>query len=440
MDKLLRLNRSRTAVWAFGGLLFLFLFLLNCLTPYVADDYVYMFSFADKTRLDSLGAVLQSMYVHCFCMNGRVVSHFFGQLFMLFPKPVFGAVNAFVYTTLMYLLYRLCVMDGKENLLLFLALCAAFWYFLPAFGQVCLWQIGSVNYLWALLWGLIYLSPFVFRFYYGRELLTKAWQKILFCLFSLPFGMYTEITSFIGLLLAASLLLLCPLMKKGGLRCWLWLPVVIGLAGFGIMLMMPAELSAKTGAMTLGTLLDNFLRSTVMLRDHCLPLLLAWAVAFVLGLYAKLPPERLALSLALAAGAVAANYMLIVAQYYEERCMCTTVLLLTAAVGLLADGLSGARFRVPRACAGAVLAVVFLFSLVSGCGDILRTWLDFRYRETVIAEYKAAGETELVLDRIWPSTEYSAFYGLRDLADDTPDTWPNSSMAKYYGVDSILGR
>ena len=61
MDKLLRLNRSRTAVWAFGGLLFLFLFLLNCLTPYVADDYVYMFSFADKTRLDSLGAVLQSM-------------------------------------------------------------------------------------------------------------------------------------------------------------------------------------------------------------------------------------------------------------------------------------------------------------------------------------------------------------------------------------------
>ena len=120
--------------------------------------------------------------------------------------------------------------------------------------------------------------------------------------------------------------------------------------------------------------------------------------------------------------------------------MCTTVLLLTAAVGLLADGLSGARFRVPRACAAAVLAVVFLFSLVSGCGDILRTWLDFRYRETVIAEYKAAGETELVLDRIWPSTEYSAFYGLRDLADDTPDTWPNSSMAKYYGVDSILGR
>lgn len=440
MDKLVRLNRSRRAVLAAAGAVFLFLLVLNLLTPYVADDYVYMFSFHDKSRLDSLWAVFQSMYDHCFCMNGRVVSHFFGQLFMLFPKPVFDMVNAFAYAVVMYLLYRLCVMGREDNLLLFLAVCAAFWYFLPAFGQVCLWQIGSVNYLWALLWGLIYLAPFLCRFYHGRELLPRLWQKVLFCLFALPFGMYTEITSFIGIFVAVLLLLLCPLLKKGKIRCWLWLPVVIGLAGFGIMLMMPAELSAKTGSLTLSILLDNFMRSTTMLRGHCLPLLLAWAVALVLGLYEKLPPERLVLSLVLAAGAVAANYMLIVAQYYEERCLCTTVLLLIAATGLLAGGLCGTRFRVPCACAGAVLAVVFLLSLAQGAADIVQNHLDFRYRETVIAEYKAAGETDLVLDRVWPSTKYSVFYGLRDLADDTPDTWPNSSMAKYYGVDSILGR
>ncbi len=441
MDRLLRLNRSRRAVLAAAGAIFVCLLVLNLLTPYVADDYVYLFSLRkDHPPLTGLWSVAESMYYHCFYMNGRVVSHFFGQLFMLFPKPVFDAVNALVYAGAMYLLYRVCRMDGEDNLLLFLAVCAAFWTFLPAFGQVCLWQIGSVNYLWALLWGLIYLLPFLHRFWSGGEPLPRLWQKVLFCLFALPFGMYTEITSFIAILTAAALLLLCPPMKKGTLRCWLWIPIAVGLAGFAIMLMMPAELGAKTGSLTLGVLLDNFLRSTAMLRDHCLPLLLAWAAAFVLGLYAKLPPERLILSLVLACAAVAANYMLIVAQYYAERCLCTTVLLLVAACGLLAAGLLRTRFRIPCACAGAVLAAVFLLSFALGSADILRCHLDFRAREQTIAEYKAAGETDLVLDRIQPDTPYSAFYDLRDLATDTADTWPNSSMARYYGVDSILGR
>lgn len=440
MDKLAKLNRSRGSVLVACGLVFLFLLALNWMTPYVADDYVYLYSFDNGARITDLPKLAQSMYVHCFCMNGRVVSHGLDQFFMIFPKPVFNVVNALVYAGLMYLIHRIAGFGGKGSLLLFAAICAGFWYCLPVLGQVCLWQTGSANYLWALMGLLVYLCPFLRRFLHGREPLPHLWQKLLFCGFAFLFGMYSEVPSFIGMLLAVLLLAAAAVMKKARPVSWLWLCVALAAAGFAVMMMMPAEVNAKLGGLTLSDLILNFSRSTTMLRTYCLPILLVWAVSFILGLYAKLPPERLVLSLLLAVAAVAANYMLIVAAYYPERCLCTTVMLLVTACAVLIAALCDGRFQIPCACGGAILAVVFLFSLVLGTIDIQRCYSAARYREQVIRDSRDSGVMDVVVDRVYPSTPYSPFYDLRDVATDTTDTWPNSSMAKYYGVNSILGR
>lgn len=440
MPKLLRLNRSRNAVRAFCVLVFVFLLALNFMTPYVADDYVYRISFATKEPLRTLADLFPSMYVHCFRMNGRVISHFLGQLFMLAPKAVFNLCNAVVGTALLLLLYRTAHHGREENLLLLAAICAAMWCWTPAFGQVALWQLGSVNYLWGLLAGMLYLRPFLSAFLSPEgNPPPKLWRRLLFCVFSLAVGMYTEVASFIVLFLAVSLLVLRPLMKRGGWKTWLWTPAALTAAGYLILLSMPAEAAAKQASMTPGVLLSNFLRSTSMLQTYGKELLILWVVLFILGLYAKLPAERMVLSLLFAMGAVAADYMLIVASYFPERCFCTTTMLLVLACATTAADLCASRFRPVCACGGGVLAVLLAFSLILGAGDIFNTYRAFLNREEIIREHVAQGEMDVELPLIHASTGYSAFYGLLDLNTEETETWPNMQMAQYYGLHSILG-
>ena len=45
MEKLKKLNASKSAVLGLSGLVWAFMFLLNLLTPYAADDFAYKISF-----------------------------------------------------------------------------------------------------------------------------------------------------------------------------------------------------------------------------------------------------------------------------------------------------------------------------------------------------------------------------------------------------------
>lgn len=432
-------NSSRKFLIAAMALLFFFMLLLNSITPYVADDFAYMISFYDQWWIENLMDVVYSMYAHSFSMNGRIISHAFGQAFMIGPKWVFNLCNALVYVVLMYFLYRIANFKCKRNLLLFMGICMSFWLFMPTFGQVALWQLGSVNYLWALLVGIVYLSPFVYRFVYQGELLPRLWQKILFCLFALPFGMYTEITSFIALFLGVVLLVLARVVKKASLKSWLVIPSVIAAAGYLLLMNMPAEVAAKRTDLSITILLNNFGKATNMLKTYGLTLLIIWIVLFVLGIYEKVSAERLWLSGLFCFGAVSANYMLTIAAYYPERCMCTTITLLILACAVIVTDLIGTQLEIVCACGGSVLLVTFAFSLVIGTYDIGKTYLSFTMRETAIHQHIEAGELDLTLPLIIPSTQYSAYWGLRDLSTETSQTWPNNYMATYYGLKSLLG-
>lgn len=439
MEKLKEINSSRKCLTAAAALLFLFILLLNCLTPYVVDDYIYMFSFYNGQRIRNLTDVAYSMYAHSFSMNGRIVSHTFEQVFILWPKLVFNLCNALVYVALMYFLYRVANFKHKRNVLLFVGICMAFWYFVPAFGQIALWQDGSVNYLWALFAGVVYLSPFVYRFVYRRELLPRLWQKALFCLFALLFGMYSESTSFIALFSGVVLLVLAKIEKKASIKSWLVYASAAAAAGYLLLMSMPAERTAKQAAITVGVLAANFIHATNMLKNHGLVLIVAWIALFVLGLYEKISAERLLLSALFSFGAISANYMFTVAAYYPERCFCTTAVLLILACAVLVPELIGTGAEVVCACGGSVLLVTFAFSLIAGTYDIGRSYRRFTEREAVIQQHLAAGELDITLPLINPSTKYSACFGLRDLSTETSQIWPNDSMARYYGLESILG-
>ena len=115
-----------------------FMYAFNSLTPYVADDFVYRLSFYEKAFIEDVGilGVFKSMYAHAFSMNGRVISHGFEQLFMLFPKTAFNIVNTLFYVLLVYVIYRIINYKKKRNCILYAGAAMALWHYTPDFGLV----------------------------------------------------------------------------------------------------------------------------------------------------------------------------------------------------------------------------------------------------------------------------------------------------------------
>lgn len=432
MEGFKRFNTSRRALYIVLGVIGAFMLVLNLLTPYCADDFTYMVNFKTQQWVKDIWDVFPSMAAHAKVMNGRLISHGLGQLFMIWPKPVFDVVNAGAFTWLIYLLYETANRRRKDNVLLLAAIFCAVWYFMPVFGQVALWQLGSVNYLWALLAGFLFLRPYISDYMDGRRE-PALWRKIVFCVLALPFGMWSEVTSFVATLLAALFLLLGWLFKKRSFRTWLLIPIGAACVGYLLMMLMPAEMNAKSSGMGLSTLLRNFENATAVLRDNGLVPLCVWAAAFTLGICVGLGRDRLTVSAVLAFGAVAGNYMPTFARYYPERCFCTTAALLIVAIAILVPEFIRAGGTWFCGCLGAALAVVTALSLIVGTYDIWSTHVAYGLREQRIAEAKEDGLTEVSVEVMHPSTKYSACWGITDLAEDAR-AWPNNFISTYYGI------
>lgn len=428
-------NHTRIRTAAILAAVFAGMLILNFWTPYAADDFNYLIHFGTKEPLRSLADVAESMYIHSLNMNGRVLSHTFAQLLGMAPKALFNVLNAALYTMLMYLIWRAAGFGHKKSPALLAMICMAFFAFLPVFGQVCLWFVGAANYLWALVWGMCFLLPFLRRYLAGDDGL-KGWRFPLYCLGCVLFGSYSEITSFVCIYLAAALLVLARLLKGTPLKHRLWLGWLLACVGYCVLLVIPAERSAKQASgMDLQLLLTNFLRASAMLLRHCGLLLAVFCVLLLLALKRRGDRDRLVLSVLLLTGALGGNYMTVVASYYPARCLATSALLLLLACAmLLRPHLTG---TVPRT-AGGILAAVFLIQAWFGVSDIYRCHRDFLAREAVIVAAAEAGETRVTAEIVQARTPYSVFWEVRDLSTEDPTTWPNFAMGKIYGIE-ILG-
>ena len=444
MDKLKAWNASSVTLRIAAGLSFLLFFLLNAMTPYISDDFCYMFSFATGERLRGLGDIVPSMLNHAYTMNGRLLPHALEQVFNLMPKTVFDLFNSGVFLWLMLSGYCVCNAGKQRSALLYAVVVMCFWNFVPAFGQVCLWQVGALNYLWAVAFGMFFLRPYL-TLYFGPEsgswfrMPGRWWQRLLFCAAAFLFGTWSEITSFVAILIAIGILLYC--MKNGGRKGqarWLWLPILAAVIGYAVLHSLPAE-HTKQGGLELVTLLRKIPDVTEVLEKDVGVLCTAWIVLMVLAVARKVSFSRRFASLGFALGALASNYMLIVAVNYPHRCKITALyFLILACVMLLPELLETASGLSCRA-AVAVLSAAFAVNLIYGVGDVGSAWYQQRQRDAIIARALDAGEREVTLSRIYYATKYSPFFESKDLDRFEPDNWPNSYMADYYGFDRIYG-
>ena len=144
------------------------IYCLNVFTPLFSDDWHYAFIFGTHQRIDSIGDIFRSQYIHYFDFNGRSIVHFIVQLFDgILGKNVFNVFNALMFVAFLYAL-TLVVPNRKGHS--FKIISVAFilvFLIMTGFKYVFLWLSGSVNYLWV---GTVLL---VFHYFLERESVPK---------------------------------------------------------------------------------------------------------------------------------------------------------------------------------------------------------------------------------------------------------------------------
>ena len=416
------------------ALVFIIVLFFSFLTPMVADDFSYCFSWADNSRITSLWQIIPSMAVHRNVTNGRVFAHGIVQAVLMLPKPVFNVLNALNAVLLLALIGR-CL--GKNHRALLLTVGAMLlWCFTPAFGQVFLWLDGAINYSWGMSVFLLFLWQYMAT-YLGRERRRSTVRDILLLPLAFIAGAYSENGSIAAIFIALCLSAL--ILRRDKRLSWqLIAGLVLSVLGFAF-LMSAGATQGRSAGFDLSLIVKNLRDILTETREELLPLYIVYALCFTLCLAFKADKKRLVLSAVLLLAGIGSLAAFVFAAYFTGRHFCFTVVFTVLACLILLDALSDKKKLLPAQLLCGAMAVLFVFDSGLAAVDVAAGDKAAREREAAIQAALDSGETDVELEVYLPSTKYSVAYDkLKDL-DADPANWPNYSLAKYYGLDSVTG-
>ena len=419
------------------GAMFAVMLVFNILTQMLSDDFLYAFSIADNQRLSSVAATVESVIAHGKWVNGRYFAHFFAQFFLMFDGIVFDLVNSAVFVATVYLIYHTCNRGRETNNLFLIGIFGSFWLFQHKFGQVYLWLDGACNYLFATFFATLYLLPFL------NLLLRKQQPRPIVLLWHLPLsvllGGYLEPLS-VGAVFAACLFVSAELFYFKNKRALWFVPSLLGsFFGLALMAFAPAEKMNKLSGFSLLKILEVFGTGLLVLAS-LFPVILLFVVCFRRLQKENSDPRLLLSALILAAGALASNFILLIANNYPLRCSVGCVFLSIFATALLYGNLKDRTFGSKARFCGRLLGVALSLALTLGLADTVATYVCIRQNERIIAQALENGETHAELHRPTAFTRYNAANGIVYIDCESTENWPNTHVARYYGLETVIGK
>lgn len=435
-------NHAKRSAWVSVTIylfVFLFVLILNGLSPYIADDFRYLYSFNDFERIESIPQVITSMRAHRYNMNGRLVAHTLVQVLGMLPMWFFDILNAAMLVLQGALLHKIARGRSPRSNKVLMSIFCCIWLFCPAFGQVNLWQDGAVNYLWSAVFALLYLMPFIEEYLYGKAIETGFGK---FCFLCLSFGMgaYSETVSAAAIGMSILLVFLLLVFRRHRLKPLWLIAIIIATLGYLSIYTAPAQWREKSAEMTFPVLLNNFLSVAAQYWQLLGVLLVIFAVALVLNLLVRTDSRRVLLALVFLAGSLAANFIMMFASYYTDRSAVGAFVFLLAADAVLIYPLLGCgKFRLWLVVGFLALCTAMGPALYLGVTDICDTYTHLTQNEAYILQCREQGILEIEVPLFTASTKYSEAFGSVYLNTDDPNSWPNDAMIKYYAVHSLLG-
>ena len=440
MNTLKKLNESKLVVILVFAAIFLIILYCNFLTPLLGDDYTYAFDYNGE-RLKSLSGILKNLYEHRIRTNGRVIPHFFVELFMMQDSlTFFKFLNAAGYTLLVFLFYyipRRFSPTGRQghNAMLVCAVMGALWLLTPSFGDVYLWLDGSFNYMWAgvllLLWLLIIIKD------YMEEVRMSIPAELLFALFSLMIGNYSENSSVSAGFVLFVYIVLNRFYLKRPVKRWHITSFCALMVGFLLLALAPAESVTKISFTSFSSYVQRFI-DLVRAYLNFWPLILFYIFSYWYSFRTKQDKKLRVLSLVFIFASLAAHFVLIFALYFGDRSTFIALAYLLLACTLLFCQLFGTKLRAIYSGAVAVLLAFTLYWGAAGIQDMRLTHYKWEYNVEYIKNEVACGRTKIQVPLVVGKTDYSlfAFPGAPRLEKNH---YANIAMANYYGADEISG-
>lgn len=464
MNQLLRLGRRAAGSRGIRILAVLLIaamgiFLLNHYTPMYADDYNYSYNFATGERLASFSEIPRSMKSHYEFMNGRTVVHGLAQAFLLLGQGRFDVLN-----TLGFLLLAVLIcLHGAGSLRQVRSSTLAFtllglWFCTPAFGQSYLWTVGAANYLYGILIILLFLLPYRLRFRKCPARKAPVWRELLLLLPGFAGGFLAGATNEnTGVALVVILLGFCvgtalpdEAGKRGSFRGWMWAGLAGSVCGVASMLLSPGQqrrLSNMNGLGSFGEMMRRLGTVTVDMMRYLLPLWLALVLMLTVYFsgrntkWSRALRGELLLPLIFFLGAGASVYSMVASPAFPERAWSGPVVLCLVVLCSLDRLLPRTEkmWRQMTAAALCVLGIAFAGSYVTAFQDVKKVCEDFTYRQWYLRDQAEQGNLNVETYALSASTPYSCYYRGMDLYPD-PDQWPNTAIARYYGLESVCKR
>lgn len=429
-----------------AGLVFCWMLLLNCLTPYLADDYTFAYAFDTGERLHSLPQLISSLVFHYHEWSGRVIVKFFAQGFTMFPKLLFNVCNAGMFMALGLVLYKLAV--GRRSPKSGLAgfgpdLCRA------VGDQPCIWPDQFVD-----------VRCLQLPVGHGGMLRLFAALAVLFAAAVCQYGAHGGRH---GVGRAAGWLVKREYQRRNaglfgaGRRCCVQAgaqaarldgdPAWPGaLVGFALLITARGNFNRASGFSDYDSLLTRyamrFFACLNMLKDYALPLLFSFAILFLLLCFARQDAVKADLlwPLILLAGALGANFAMIGSHDYYPRSTHGVFALLAAACAACLVQLNSKAFRRGLACLSACVGIVCGIHMLEAGYDIASYWMmDHVRTQTLrqeISELDEPAAANIISYGIEPYTKWCGAYGLPDIRENGEDSLA-LGRARWFGVTSI---
>ena len=230
-----------------------FFFVLNLLTPFIADDVSYAFiwdgehagnlmdGIGERERIKSFTDILISQWSHYFYWGGRTVAHVIVQFFSWVGKSYFDVLNVFVFCALVFLIFKigtgLKLREMNKKFLLFILF--ALYFLTPEFLLTNIWMTGAINYLWMVTLELIFILPFAMK-YRDKNFNPPKFFVIVMAMLGLLAGWSIEPGASITLFV--TFFALIKFWREKNLQSWAKVGFIFLFAGFLILILAPGNI------------------------------------------------------------------------------------------------------------------------------------------------------------------------------------------------------
>jgi hypothetical protein len=432
-------------------------FLLNCFTPYTADDYrgklIVGTTVHPVTEFETLGPVssIRDVIVSArnfyFLWGGRFFAIFLTQFSLCVDKVFFNIVNTIIYTAFVFLIcFHITGSIKQIKYSLFILINAILWFFIPVWGQNFLWISGTCTYLWTSTFVLFFLLPFRLRcdcptFHLNLPL------SLLFIFAGILAGCSVE-NSAAGIIFFLISYFVLKKIRHNKLTYFEILGCIGFFLGFVILVLAPGNYERLSLMKTLNDtepfllkLTRRFIPLSMLFFQHIFPF---FSISIIIFYYIFQKEKRLkSLSVCYFFASAATLYSMILTPFFPPRAIMMGIVLSCVNFLYLFFQMD-IKITFPYEKV-VYLAYIFLFlfcinSILIAGKNTFGIYQKWQKRDKYILTERETGNLNISVKAPIPAEDrHTALYGLDDLHMNTTESWLNRPIAQYYRINSIQG-